>query len=268
MNKTAQKQAVCVVATNTAQGGVVEQELVGVQHTREAPQGCDANTKLKPACPHVHHPPCAAACTCSWIQYYLSLDALGPTVGVPVTYAAPSSAFDAPEVQIASAAAAADGKAECPAAAFQTYHRLRQQAVPIGPISALDTACNTLLTYWLGSLASRYTSARLRGHPQLLGIGAQLKKNAAQPEIAGYGYVPTQQPDSTPVLAWQVPAASAAEAGRGVDGMAASPVMVSIQAGYDALEWVKQRNWMFPLLSTSRATHQDSNGGNSRRHEL
>lgn len=177
-------------------------------------------------------------------------------------------------MQVASAAAAAavaasaDGKPECPAAAFQTYQRLRQQAVPIGPIAALDTACKTLLTYWLGPLAARYTSARLRGHPQLLGIATQLQKNVQQPVIAGYGYVPTQPPDSTPVLAWQVPAASAAAAAARGDGMAASPVMASIQAGYDALEWVKQRDWMFPLLSTSRATHQNSNGGNGRRHEL
>lgn len=218
-------------------------------------------------------PPCAAAYPCSWIQYYLSLDALGPTVGVPVTYAAPSSAFDAAESQLASAtaaaaavaAAAADDKPECPAAAFYTYQRLRQQAVPIGPIAALDAACKTLLTYWLGPLAARYTSARLRGHPQLLGIATQQQKNAQQRVIDGYGYIPTQPPDSTPVPAWRLSAASAAAAaGRG-DGMTASPVMASIQAGYDALDWVKQRSWMFPLLSTSRATHQDSSG---RRHEL
>jgi len=50
------------------------------------------------------HPALADDCCCpcwslpllvnSWIQYYLSLDSLGPTVGVSVTYAAPAAAFD------------------------------------------------------------------------------------------------------------------------------------------------------------------------------
>jgi hypothetical protein len=172
-------------------------------------------------------------------------------------------------VLASSAAAAADGsKPECPAAAFQTYQRLRQQAVPIGPIEALDSACRSLLTYWLGPLAARYTSARLRGHPQLLGIGSQRQKNVQQPAVEGFGYVPTLPPDPSPVPAWKVPAAAAAAAAARSDGMAASPVAAAIQAGYDALGWVKQNSWMFPLLSTSRATHEDSGSGNSRRHEL
>lgn len=42
----------------------------------------------------------AVSCLCSWIQYYLSLDSLGPTVGVPVTYAAPDTAFKALSVDL------------------------------------------------------------------------------------------------------------------------------------------------------------------------
>lgn len=44
---------------------------------------------------------------CSWIQYYLSLDSLGPTVGVPVIYAAPASAFKVTHIQPSAAEAAA-----------------------------------------------------------------------------------------------------------------------------------------------------------------
>lgn len=35
----------------------------------------------------------------SWLDYYLALESLGPTVGVPVTYAAPASAFAAWSLQ-------------------------------------------------------------------------------------------------------------------------------------------------------------------------
>jgi hypothetical protein len=44
----------------------------------------------------------------SWIQYYLSLDSLGPTVGVPVTYAAPASAFMTTHIPSTAAEAAGE----------------------------------------------------------------------------------------------------------------------------------------------------------------
>lgn len=57
------------------------------------------------------HVLCCLACTCRWLDYHLSLDSQGPTVGVPVTYAAPASAFTAVSLQQPSLSAAAQPQA-------------------------------------------------------------------------------------------------------------------------------------------------------------
>lgn len=137
---------------------------------------------------------------------------------------------------------------DCPVAVFKAYLSLRQQAVPLGPLPALDEACKAQLTYMLGPLASRYTSARLRAHPELLAIG-WMAMNGTQHKVIqqyGYGYTPTEPPDPSPTVAWKLPTGGAGGGGAVGNGSAVAQV---VQASYEALDWVKQHARQFPLLA-------------------
>lgn len=147
---------------------------------------------------------------------------------------------------------------DCAASTFRRYWVLRQQAVPIGPIPALDAACSTTLPSLLGSLAAQYHAAQLTKHPELLAVGVQQAASAsgsrshpgAHPEH--YGYHPTAPPDPTPVLAWSLQG-----------GADMSRVALVLQASYDALVWVKEHAARFPVLAAGTGSH-GSNSASSR----
>jgi hypothetical protein len=63
----------------------------GARHTA-SPLGLNVLKALHITRPHNSTPD-------SWLDYYLAVESLGPTVGVPVTYAAPASAFAAWSLQ-------------------------------------------------------------------------------------------------------------------------------------------------------------------------
>jgi hypothetical protein len=136
----------------------------------------------------------------------------------------------------------------CPTKAFSTYWKLRQHAVPLGPIPWLDTTCSSHLSTLLGPLAPQYSQSGFITHPEVLALRLTSHTGVQPGSRRGLGHSQNHGgqlsiADATPVLAWAMLADTAAAA--------ASNVARSIQASYDALEWLRQHRTTFPLMASS-----------------
>eukprot|EP00878_Enallax_costatus_P008903 GHUV01009307.1.p1 GENE.GHUV01009307.1~~GHUV01009307.1.p1 ORF type:complete len:671 (+),score=115.05 GHUV01009307.1:370-2382(+) len=184
-----------------------------------------------------------------WIHYYLSQDALGPTVGVPYDYVAPATAFvpwkvpmpfNISTVQQESKLSVMSEEA-CPSATFVTYWRLREHAVPIGSCPQLQTRCQPFLNHLLGSSAEPYAAAGLLHNPELLALGQTDFDQLAYTQSNPNPLVPAAEvPDSNPVLAWEAEYMRPA---------VASDVSRVLRASYEAFQWVQGQAQQFPILA-------------------
>lgn len=145
----------------------------------------------------------------------------------------------------------------CPHETFKQYWALRQQAVPLGPIPTLDTACTYTLHSLLGPLSAQYRATQLVTHPELLAVGLM---QAAAPSSSRtgsqhYGYHPTEPPNPSPVVAWAVSAG-----GTDIAGFRVAEVM---QSSLDALDWLKGHAVRFPLLAVNSSLRDSASSGSS-----
>lgn len=218
-----------------------------------------------------------------WVEYYLSHDSLGPTVGVPYDYVVPDSALvhwhvNAPlewaaaagEEEEDAAAAAGDGKwgergrkrrvatrwevgpqEGCPLATFVDYRRAREAGLPLGPAPGLDARCAPLLPTLVGPKRwPQYRDAGFAADPELLHVAASDFDAAASERVADNALIPRQEVgDGTPVAAWAPDYNSSAWPGPPRKGVALETSGVAaLRAQYEAFEWLKARVDEFPVI--------------------
>uniref|UniRef100_A0A383VV11 Mannosyltransferase putative-domain-containing protein n=1 Tax=Tetradesmus obliquus TaxID=3088 RepID=A0A383VV11_TETOB len=187
-----------------------------------------------------------------WVNYYLSQDAQGPTVGVPYDYVAPASAFVQWHIPqpLARSTAQTDGWAvgqeeACPAVTFLAYWRLREHAVPTGSNASLDSACTPLLASLLRSNAAAYAAAGLLQQPQLLELASAEFDRVITRRTHSNKLVPPEEVlDSTPALAWVPDYLHPA-----VDTI----VSRALAGSYQAMQWLQQHAVQFAMFANVTA---------------
>lgn len=134
----------------------------------------------------------------------------------------------------------------CPVNIFAAYWTLRQKAVPIGSITALDAACRSHLTHRLAALAPRYAAAQLDSHPELMALAEYAghdHQGISTAAAASSAQLHPQEMEASPVVACALP-----ERLKGSEG---SRTVDVIWASYDALHWLQHNAQAFTILGAA-----------------